>query len=1379
MAGKKRKEKPAPPQHRVALDADDSVVSKKRARPPKHHQSGDELISSDLSSKILKEAINQQKEILQEAEEENRTPFSAVSVDPSVASDSDAEDAGAFDDFSETQSQYDVDEVEIDEEDEKLLAAFMSTKTGPQPTLADIIIQRIKEKEAEVTSERPLPKLDSNIIDLYRGVGKLLSRYTNGKIPKAFKHIPAIELWEDVLYLTEPENWSPNAMFQATKIFSSNLSVKKAQRFYTLVLLPQVREDIRKNKRLHFALYQALKKSLYKPAAFFKGVLLPLCQSGTCTLREAVIIGSIIQKVSIPPLHSSAALMKLAELEYCGTTSYFIKLFLDKKYALPYRVLDAVVAHFMRFLEDTRIMPVIWHQSLLAFVQRYKNELNKEQKDDLHRLIQYQKHHLVTPEIRRELKNSRNRGEEDDPLRAPFSVINKPIEEDRWDFPEEPPNLFFSRDDTVSASKNAGVSKPTSIRAANSVSSVGKSTRVSKTFQGKPKFAAISISPRKSRIGAGLAADAERVRIREELRRETEETLEWGSVCSQVSAFVSTSVGRALCRSGNLPVGRDREESEKLLDQTAAAVLLPRPLDFSGIDDVSEIVRAAVAGELLGIRELCAIERSLQSARRVFEQLEQISADESSDRYTSLLEILQDCDFLVELANQIAFCIDGKLSIVLDQASMKLESIRMERRKNMEKLESFLKEVSMKVFQSGGIDSPLVTKRRSRMCVGIKASHKSLLPEGIVLSSSSSGATYFIEPRDAIELNNMEVRLFNDEKAEELAILGVLTSEIAHAETKIRYLMENILELDLAVARGAYALWNGGVRPYLIQDYERFKSIITGDTLSVDIESIQHPLLLEPSLRHLPSVSEKGGGSSILFDRRNLSIDSEEFLEVEPPVPVDFKIENSTKVVVISGPNTGGKTATMKTLGLASIMSKAGMFLSARDQPKLPWFDQILADIGDHQSLEHNLSTFSGHISRICKITEVASENSLVLIDEIGSGTDPSEGVALSTSILRYLADHANLSVVTTHYADLSRLKSGDSRFENAAMEFCLETLQPTFRILWGSTGNSNALSIAKSIGFDQKMLDRAEEWVKKLEPDRERERQGSLYQSLLEERNLLEAQANEAALVLEEVKKLHSEIQSEAEDIDKRVAALKAKESHLVQQELKIVKSKMDSIIQDFESRIQSATLDQFSLIMRESETAIASIVAAHSPKDDMSYERTESGSSYLPQIGDQVYVTGLGDKVATVVAAPAEDGTTTVQYGKIKVRVKRNDMRLVQSSSGRHNSALRPRGQIRRWNKGPATEANKDEEAAFGPAVRTSKNTVDLRGKRVEEASHRLQMAILGCKSRGVLFIVHGTGTGAVKECVLEVLRNHPRVAKFEEESPMNYGCTVAYIK
>ncbi|KAK1395407.1 Bystin [Heracleum sosnowskyi] len=308
--------------------------------------------------------------------------------------------------------------------------------------LTRMMRNKIKEKDAQVPSEKQLlPKLDDSIIELYKGVGKLLNKYTAGKIPKAFKHIPSLQFWEEVLHLTEPEKWSPNAMFQATRIFSSNFGVKKAERFYKLVLLPRIREDIRKNKRLHFALYQALKKSLYKPARFNKGILFPLCESRTCNLREAVIIGSIIQKVSIPPLHSSVALLKLAEMQYCGTTSYFIKLLIEKKYALPYRVLDALVEHFMAFLNDERTMPVIWHQSLLAFVQRYKNELVKEDKLNLNALVEKQWHKLVTPDICRELRNSRNRGDKEDDLMSissPAYVINKTIKEDRFDIPEVP-----------------------------------------------------------------------------------------------------------------------------------------------------------------------------------------------------------------------------------------------------------------------------------------------------------------------------------------------------------------------------------------------------------------------------------------------------------------------------------------------------------------------------------------------------------------------------------------------------------------------------------------------------------------------------------------------------------------------------------------------------------------------------------------------------------------------------------------------------------------------------------------------------------------------------------------------------------------------------
>lgn len=430
--------------------ADDASVasSRKRSKAPKTHQMQEKLISSGISSKILKEALAQQREVEDEENAEkdpSTTAFAvaAAAVEEGQRAHEEEDDVDNFDGFSEAPSQYDNYQEEIDEDQEKLLEAFFSKNVASDRTLADIIIEKIKDKDANLASEaRPMPKLDTSVIELYKGVGKLLSEYTSGKMPKAFKHIASMQCWEDVLYLTEPEKWSPNAMYQATRIFASNFTSRKAERFYKLVLLPRVRDDIRKHKRLHFALYQSLKKAVYKPAAFNKGILIPLCKSGTCSLREAVIVGSIIEKVSIPMLHSSVALLKLAEMEYCGTTSYFIKLLVEKKYALPYRVLDAVVAHFMRFLDETRVMPVIWHQSLLAFVQRYKHELHKEDKTYFRILLEKQKHKLVTPEILRELDNSRNRGEkEDDPMLTNYSsvsIINKPIEEDRFDIPEVP-----------------------------------------------------------------------------------------------------------------------------------------------------------------------------------------------------------------------------------------------------------------------------------------------------------------------------------------------------------------------------------------------------------------------------------------------------------------------------------------------------------------------------------------------------------------------------------------------------------------------------------------------------------------------------------------------------------------------------------------------------------------------------------------------------------------------------------------------------------------------------------------------------------------------------------------------------------------------------
>ncbi|CAM6095048.1 unnamed protein product [Calypogeia fissa] len=410
-------------------------------------QETEDYVNPKTSNKILAEARRQQQEIEHERDEETglaaaRRAFSTVSVNKKISAeiDSDDEEGGGFSDTEAPPEEIE----EISEEEEKIMAMFMAVDAGPQRTLADMIMQRIQEKEAvasEAENAGGPPVLDARVTEVYTGVGKLLSRYRAGKLPKAFKIVPSLCNWEEILALTEPHKWTPNAMYEATRMFASNLNARMAQRFYNLVLLPHVREDIQEHKRLHFATYQALKKAMFKPSAFYKGILLPLCQSRTCNLREAVIIGSVIEKVSIPVLHSSVALLKMSEMEYCGTTSYFMKLLMNKKYALPYRVLDGLVAHFVRFTNEERDLPVIWHQCLLTLVQRYKNELSEEDKENLKRVMRQHRHYLVTPEIHRELQHSRHRGQKGGGVPSvqappPGSTSKQAMEEDIWNLPE-------------------------------------------------------------------------------------------------------------------------------------------------------------------------------------------------------------------------------------------------------------------------------------------------------------------------------------------------------------------------------------------------------------------------------------------------------------------------------------------------------------------------------------------------------------------------------------------------------------------------------------------------------------------------------------------------------------------------------------------------------------------------------------------------------------------------------------------------------------------------------------------------------------------------------------------------------------------------------
>jgi len=391
----------------------------------KDEDTTDAFIDGKLSKQIINQARLQMQDLQTESgeptEKSEKKSVKLPKFGENLSGDEEDDYSDGEDDGEADEQKGFNDEVKrnykMNKKDEEAFEAFMNN-SGPRRTLADIIQEKLTEKRTEIdtqyTDAESLQQreLDPRVVEMYQEVGEILAKYRSGKVPKAFKVIAQFRNWEDLLILTKPENWSAAAVYQATRIFTANLKEKFAQRFFNQLLLPRVRDDIDEYQRLNYHLYQALRKALFKPGAFFKGFLLPLLESGNCTLREAIIVGSVIGRNSIPILHSSAVMLKIAEMEYGGSNSIFLRIFFDKKYALPYRVVDAVVFHFLKFRGETRFLPVLWHQAFLTFVQRYKGHISTEQKEALLELLKVQFHDKITPEIRRELQHAKCRDEE-------------------------------------------------------------------------------------------------------------------------------------------------------------------------------------------------------------------------------------------------------------------------------------------------------------------------------------------------------------------------------------------------------------------------------------------------------------------------------------------------------------------------------------------------------------------------------------------------------------------------------------------------------------------------------------------------------------------------------------------------------------------------------------------------------------------------------------------------------------------------------------------------------------------------------------------------------------------------------------------------------
>lgn len=799
------------------------------------------------------------------------------------------------------------------------------------------------------------------------------------------------------------------------------------------------------------------------------------------------------------------------------------------------------------------------------------------------------------------------------------------------------------------------------------------------------------------------------------IQSETLELLEWPRLCQHLSTFAATKLGSIVAR--NLPIPETQAESEQLLAQTKEVYELESRLhpglSFEGIQDIGDSLERAVLQSILPGEELLAIATTLAGARnlrRVIDNQENIPV---------LNDLVSELRTYPELEQEIHRCIDER-GQVTDRASQKMGEIRGELRKVRSQITQKLQNIIQ--AKSGAVQEQLITQRGDRFVIPVKAPQKDAIP-GIVHDTSTSGATLYIEPNSVVPLGNQLRQIIRKEQTEAEAIRRTLTEKVAEVTPDLERLLAIVTTLDLAVAKSRYSFWIGANPPRFVNPEEN--EIIT-------LRNLRHPLLVWQQ--------QHEQGNAV--------------------VPVDLLISPQIRVVTITGPNTGGKTVTLKTLGLAAVMAKVGLFIPAREPVEMPWFRQILADIGDEQSLQQSLSTFSGHIRRISRILEALEpgENdfsplainyqSLVLLDEVGAGTDPAEGSALAIALLKYLANHTQLTMASTHFGELKALKYEDPRFENASVEFDETTLSPTYRLLWGIPGRSNALSIALRLGLKPEVVAEAKTQVGEATDE-----VNQVIAGLEAQRRSQETKAAEAQKLLRQAERLYKEVSDKAAALEAREKDLRASQEIAVQQAISQAKGEIAQVIR----RLQQGTPNA-----QDAQQATASINQIAQKYEPAPTPKIQPG--FMPKVGDRVRIPKLG-QTAEVLTIPDVEGNFSVRFGLMKMTVQLQD---IESLDGQ-----KPEPVVK-----PKTTPSVIVPAPPVPAIRTSKNTVDLRGKRVADAEYILDKAI--SEAPGPLWIIHGHGTGKLKQGVHAFLQQHPRVTHYEpaEQADGGSGVTIAHI-
>jgi DNA mismatch repair protein MutS2 len=787
-------------------------------------------------------------------------------------------------------------------------------------------------------------------------------------------------------------------------------------------------------------------------------------------------------------------------------------------------------------------------------------------------------------------------------------------------------------------------------------------------------------------------------------------TLEFYKVLDRLAGYAAFSLSSEMARS--LRPSTDINQVQILLAQTTEArrlLSINYDLSIGGASDVRHLADLAAHGGVLEPQDLLEIKATLISARtmaRTFEKL--------GEGYPHLTSIASELPSPFGLVDSITRSISDQGEI-LDTASEKLASVRHELAISHERLISRLERIINDPKTIPMLQEALITQRDERYVIPLRAEFKGRV-KSIIHDQSSSGATLFVEPLVVVELNNRWRELQLEERDEERRILAELSRQVGEYAGHIIRAVETLAALDLAFMRARYA-----------------------DDLRA-VEPIIHPLL--------PQLGVKNPGAVIrLYQARHPLLDPEKV------VPLDIDLDSQTYAMVITGPNTGGKTVTLKTVGLMVLMVETGLHIPVQSGSEICLFKSVYVDIGDEQSIEQSLSTFSGHIRNIVTILKQADQYSLVLLDELGAGTDPQEGASLARSILAYLLDKGIVTLIATHYPELKTYAHATPGVVNASVEFDLKTLRPTYHLTIGLPGRSNALAIAERLGLPQDIINsarsainpddlRAEDLLDEIHRQRDAAHQArSAAEKARFEAETLRKKISDELEKIEEERRLM--LEKARLEVEKQVESLEA-EIQDIRRELIRARQPLEKIRQVEE---QAGALDD--QIEKLAKQKSDSIVSKQKPL----------------QIGEHVKLKSL-DMEGIVTNLDEEE--VEIQVGVLRLRARYSEIKR------KNDQDIKPT--IREQKK--HAESQKRMLLPESPGME-----IDLRGYCAEDALSLVESHLDSAYLAGLPFvrIIHGKGTGRLRQAIRQYINNSPHVSKWEpgQENEGGDGVTIVKIK